>query len=213
VTDDRLRRARRRTATSRSAADEARYLTERVRAGELPPTRLGLAAYCGHPAARLAAAPTPPRAPADLEPWVRGLEAWGAEPLLRACLAAARLAAGEEELAAYPWPALEAVEAWVRCPCQAHLGRALGARSLGRLGLMGPYPRMGLVARITLGTCLGLARRGQEPDAVPRFATAAAAVAGLSSRDRGRAATRRALADALVPWALGEGDPCGHDSR
>ncbi|MCA8920349.1 MAG: hypothetical protein KDD82_00995 [Planctomycetes bacterium] len=54
MSDDRLLASKRAWERSKSPADEAAYLRERVRAGELDPARLELAAYCGHDAARLA---------------------------------------------------------------------------------------------------------------------------------------------------------------
>lgn len=48
MSDERLREAERRWRETGAVEDEARYLLERVRAGDLAPERLELAARCGH---------------------------------------------------------------------------------------------------------------------------------------------------------------------
>jgi len=71
VSDERLREAERRWKESGSVVDEARYLQERVRVGNLTKERLELAAYCGHEgASRLCTTVNPP---ADLKEWLFGL--------------------------------------------------------------------------------------------------------------------------------------------
>lgn len=54
MSDERLRELERRWEETGAVEDEAAYLLERVRAGELTLRRLGLAAYCGHEGARVA---------------------------------------------------------------------------------------------------------------------------------------------------------------
>ncbi|MGE0706786.1 MAG: hypothetical protein AB7N76_06235 [Planctomycetota bacterium] len=54
MTDEQLRALERQWLKSRSVEDEALFLAERLRQGELPPERLQLAACCGHRAAALA---------------------------------------------------------------------------------------------------------------------------------------------------------------
>jgi len=54
VTDSKLRELERRWKETGSVEDEARYLLERVRVGDLERERLELAAYCGHEGARWA---------------------------------------------------------------------------------------------------------------------------------------------------------------
>lgn len=52
MTDTRLQELERAWRASGSVEDEAAYLRERVRVGELTQERLELAAYCGHAGAR-----------------------------------------------------------------------------------------------------------------------------------------------------------------
>ena len=54
MTDTKLRELERRWKESGSPEDEAAYLLERVRVGDLEKEKLELAAYCGHEGARLA---------------------------------------------------------------------------------------------------------------------------------------------------------------
>lgn len=54
MTDTRLRQLERRWKETGSVRDEADYLLERVRVGDLDRNRLDLAAYLGHEASRLA---------------------------------------------------------------------------------------------------------------------------------------------------------------
>ena len=76
MSDARLRELERRWRESGSVEDEAAYLRERVRVGDLRQDRLELAAYCGHEAAaRISGA----MGPKDLVDWVRGLRAFGRE--------------------------------------------------------------------------------------------------------------------------------------
>lgn len=118
MTDQRLQ------ALSRAArldpAREPELLRERVRAGDLTPERLELAAYCGHEAARKAAghgccprhqalgrdpqegalarllcSESPLSVHDPLPAWVRGLSRWGAETQVRAAVAACEAAWGE----------------------------------------------------------------------------------------------------------------------
>ncbi|MCA9646234.1 MAG: hypothetical protein KC492_36335, partial [Myxococcales bacterium] len=55
MTDSRLQQLRRAWEASGAVEDEAAYLRERVRVGELSQERLELAAYFGHLAARMQA--------------------------------------------------------------------------------------------------------------------------------------------------------------
>jgi len=80
MSDSRLQELRRAWEASESVEDEAAYLRERVRAGELKPSAVELAAYAGHPAAERAAgqaASTAERAYA----FCRGLLRWGPKPI------------------------------------------------------------------------------------------------------------------------------------
>lgn len=57
MSDQRLRELERRWRETGAVANEAAYLRERVRAGDLTPERLAVAACCGHAGARTARLP------------------------------------------------------------------------------------------------------------------------------------------------------------
>jgi hypothetical protein len=89
MSDAKLRDLERRWKETGSVEDEAAYLLERVRVGDLTRERLELAAYCGHEGAMSAigsqldsGAPTV---------WMVGLARWGSGPILIAAAAAVRL--------------------------------------------------------------------------------------------------------------------------
>lgn len=92
MSDARLRDAERRWRETRQVEDEARWLHERVRAGQLDPERLELAAGVGHPAAR-AALGLPE---AELEGVVELVRGWSRPALLAGLLAWAEQHAAEQ---------------------------------------------------------------------------------------------------------------------
>ena len=95
MSDEALRALERRWRASGSTADEADYLRERVRVGDLAPDALALAAYCGHAAARLAQDVSEPSEtiadPNALHRWADGLAPWGPSVTVRAALAAVEI--------------------------------------------------------------------------------------------------------------------------
>src|SRR5687768_4148255 len=81
MTDSRLRELECRWRSSGSVEDEATFLRERVRVGDLTRERLELAAYCDHGGA-IASIDSPLRSPAvltvdDFKDRVRALSRWG----------------------------------------------------------------------------------------------------------------------------------------
>lgn len=130
--DLRLRGLERRWRKTADPRDEATYLAERVRVGDLSPARLRLAAYAGGAGAALALGSQGPTAPEGLTAWVDGLVAWGKEALLRAGIAAtwAVLPAWEALYPEDPSPraVLLACCAWVLCPCERHRLAVTSAR-------------------------------------------------------------------------------------
>lgn len=66
MSDAKLRELERRWKETQSVEDEAAYLLERVRVGDLSRERLELAAYCGHEGAMKAAGIGPTKSPQDL---------------------------------------------------------------------------------------------------------------------------------------------------
>jgi hypothetical protein len=81
MSDAKLRELERRWKETGTVEDEAAYLLERVRVGDLSRERLELAAYCGHEGARRATGPVA-HASGDLETTARGIGFWGRVPVL-----------------------------------------------------------------------------------------------------------------------------------
>jgi hypothetical protein len=132
MSDDELRRLERRWRDTGSQADEVAYLHARLRAGELDPQRLALAAYVGWGAAHATCGQAPQAleddGPANAWRFVEGLQSrWGDEATLRCVAAVARLILDWEPRTKPP-PALDegltrcadAVEALLLCPCDEH---------------------------------------------------------------------------------------------
>jgi len=72
MSDAKLRELERRWKESGAVEDEAAYLLERVRVGDLEREKLELAAYCDHPAARLALGGKAPAQEFGSTEWGRG---------------------------------------------------------------------------------------------------------------------------------------------
>ena len=127
MSDAKLRELERKWKESGSVEDEAAYLRERVRAGDLTQERLELAAYFGHAAAgrALPMSLIQAAAPADLG-WER-LEADGPEAVVRGLLAVSRAALNEWErpgrASSRPRASIAAVEAWLACKGPEQLDR------------------------------------------------------------------------------------------
>ncbi len=88
MSDDRLRELERRFHMEGTVEAEAAWIGVRAQAGELPRERLRLAAFLGHPAARVAIG-SPPQQPTELWEWAIALASFGSEVSARACIAAA----------------------------------------------------------------------------------------------------------------------------
>lgn len=220
---DTRRRARERAARD-DAGDEAaraRALVERLRAGDLPPGRLRLAAYLGHAPARaalgLAAPPAlslaPPRgldpppdpehAPAWLamrivDHWLVEWAAFGDEVPVAAALAVGRRAlvdlgpAPDPRLAA----ALAAAQAWVDAPGPAAVEVCARALRAAWPGFPPVDPRTGLRARL-LELFPGV------PEALLErlvFLPVAAPVTAPADPARRAALVGRWLDDAVLAW-------------
>ena len=125
VSDEKLRELERRWRETGAVEDEAAFLLERVRAGELTQERLELAAYCGHAGARRAvAAPKDP--PQALGQLLEDVEAsWGQRVAVGVAVAATQaalascLASGHPE-AALPTSLVQVAEEAFSCPCDMH---------------------------------------------------------------------------------------------
>ena len=115
MSDQKLRELECRWRETGSVEDEAAYLRQRVRVGDLTQERLELAAYCGHEGASAATNLGPPRL--GLEGWACGLSAFGQAVSVRALVALGRLQLATWELL-YPEDhtqreALESAEQWL----------------------------------------------------------------------------------------------------
>jgi hypothetical protein len=97
VSDARLRELERRWKETNSPDDEAAYLLERVRVGDLTRERLELAAYCGHEGASTALGVSHARLP-DPSIWIGGLGVHGTASITTAAssLAVAALSTMEK---------------------------------------------------------------------------------------------------------------------
>jgi hypothetical protein len=219
VSDARLRQLQRDAATGDLAA-RARLLTERVRIGDLAPDRLQLAAYLGDEAAEEALGQRPHVPPTiTVGRWVRGLARptvgegwpeWAAQAYALAAAAAARSVlpcfAGRDPVAATR--AVEALDAWIACPCDEH-GRASAAAAShvpqpppGPAGLFASRGVRFAGLAVLRAAAIPLGRAG-----LPRGATPPETIAADTAADAARAtspeAVRVAIREALVPWALG----------
>jgi hypothetical protein len=213
-------RVRERAASAGDVHAQAALLRARVRAGEVTSEAVALAAYCWDEAARLVLKPHAtihnPWCPCDLgkpfgphtdccenkawnvERWLRGLERWGREALVRAALAAAWEALNPSAHegcegahldgldCAAVFSSLEASEAWLRDPSEERL-------EAWRLANVAA----GSLDWIPLAAGGRHVRRTDSDD----YAARVRAAAGLVGSEEVRAAICRRL----VAWAIGGG--------
>lgn len=113
MADERLRALERAWKESGSVADEAAYLRERVRVGDLMQERLELAAYCMHQGARAALGPESAAPPANhgLVEWAEGLPSL--DDCIRASVIAVRCARKPGPFQQEVDVALRAAEKWL----------------------------------------------------------------------------------------------------
>lgn len=86
MSDARLRDLERRWRETGAAQDEAAYLNERVRTGEMDARMLTLASYCSYPAAVMAVCVRPPD---TTEEFIYSLDQWGIAAIGRAAVSMA----------------------------------------------------------------------------------------------------------------------------
>ncbi|MBX3471257.1 MAG: hypothetical protein KF878_30690 [Planctomycetes bacterium] len=116
MSDTRLRELERLWKETGSSDDEAAYLLERVRVGDLTQERLELAAYSGHEGALLCVNVAPPE---DLVPWLRGLTAPNLvlERAAADCALTALASLPPHEVADLRWETIRAaLAAWADAP-------------------------------------------------------------------------------------------------
>ena len=206
MSDQRLRELERSWRVGGAEEAEAALLRERLRLGVIGEPRLRLAAAIGHAASGLLLGP---RAPAgDLRRRLAAIDGElgraGPETVVRAAIALARSrvrlwghtrASGSRSDRASLLAALEAAEAWVRCPCDAHLADAAETVAPAERAVQGLRARTARSAYYALRA----ARVVVEPNY---------RVLGLEYEPAQDAeALRQALRAELVPWLVGHADP------
>lgn len=207
MSDDARRAGQRRFQGSGDPADEARWLTEEVRAGRLEPERLALAAYLGHGPALgalgVASADGVEASPEALLRWLSGLDREGRRALVAAAVGMLRA-----RFVDVPSPrarlaqVLDLLEAYCDGPCD-ETGAAVFSIEPQLAGL-----REVLVRDRALEVA-GFVRRAQDA------ARAVGACIGLTLADDPFAPCLRDVrgagprADELIEWALSPRAPSG----
>ncbi len=130
MSDARLRELERRWKETGSPDDEAAYLLERVRVGDLTRERLELAAYCGHEGARKATGAPDPLPEVVLHEWAKLLP--NTNDCIRVSVLAVRLAKEPGPFQVEVDEALTAAESWLLQPCDETMRRVVLASSAFR---------------------------------------------------------------------------------
>lgn len=125
VSDAKLRELERRWRETGAVEDEAAWLRERVRVGELTRERLFLAASCGHDGARVAAEGEAPPLLRNANDLGRLFD-WGMDVPVRGAAAACELVrlSGVPAVEEAARRAIQAVRVWCDCPCDRHAQEA-----------------------------------------------------------------------------------------
>jgi hypothetical protein len=139
MADERLRELERLAKASGDPLDKGALLRARVRAGAITQDRLELAAYAGHPGARVALGGQPVSVvtkdqtitsePDSFNDWVVGFNRWPHDVRVRMNLAAAKVACAaafsgrHSEADHLAVAAFRAIEAWLVCPCDEHVNK------------------------------------------------------------------------------------------
>lgn len=230
MSDAGLRRLEREWRGTGSREAECAWLGARFKAGDLPESRLELAAYLGHRAAidLCGEVPSDPR----FTQWFHQIGRWGRPEIIRALLPAIYLEPGavvvEENRGV-----VEAVEDWVLCPCSGCVATAEGvfqsledpfrhdppgvsrgfevtrgqyavARSLLAVLEARAFKNRALEALGCILDCLTEARISSLTQSNKQKQRE-----GHRARARGQVEATACVAvrDELVPWALGYSDP------
>lgn len=193
MSDARLRDAERRWRDTGAVEDEADYLRERLRAGDLAQTALELAAECGYEPAALALG-RPLERPETIVTWARGVARHGTLVAVRIVVA---LAAAVEELADdHSRGCLHAAEAYALAPsleasveCEEWWTHAGGFLDLAS--------QLAVTAAV-------LTNDHDTPPSVGELEEACACAAALPD---GAASVLRVVGAEVGPWVLGLRDP------
>jgi len=216
VSDADLRELERRFRETGSVEDEAAWLRERVRVGQLDETRVQLAAHCGLAAALLATeSPMPTVALDTLVTWAEVQRtAHCSSVAVRAAVASARAAIAdwEQEAMLHAMQVIHAVESWALCPCLEHAvaaGEALDALHAELdVEAAGETRSAFALDAVIHAANYASTRDGRLREDLFEWAGKAASHAVESAgRSVGVPAVLDAVRAELVPWALGYADP------
>lgn len=206
VSDAKLRELERRWKETGSVEDEAAYLLQRVRVGDLSRERLELAAYCGHLGA-IAAKHATVSAPSELAAWVRGLRGWLDDQTMRlVALVVARMALDNWE----SQPNFDAT--WMYAPRRGMIAarsylaeptdenrRALSGFAAGCEGLADPLDPTAVLPEESAAGCATFALRSLLNDSPSENVVEAAVQCGRTRSDE---EVRRHLSGLLSDWSL-----------
>jgi len=204
VSDARLRELERRWKETGSPDDEAAYLLERVRVGDLTRERLELAAYCGRQGAARACASQPPAEGRTLmaeslrAAMATLLRVFGVQALVRACMAI--FEGGKLQGDASVAPILARTAEWLYCKSPES---ALAVRSLADQ-LWGSWQSAPSHDRLVASATIELARVVAEEEACETSAYRVIRLldqAGIARLD----VAASTIAASLVKWSLGQG--------
>jgi hypothetical protein len=195
-----------RAAKEAAIAAEAQRLSELLDAGELPASRLRLAAHLGDPAAAQTLGAGAPPSPERWTAWREGVEEHGGVPACRRAALALARATLRPYAEAKPGDlslekALAKASDQVACPCPPHRLAADEARR----GLVVPRASQAKGASYWSPKAVEAALRAatsQDPSIY--LITAVHAAEAVRRSDR---RLRREVRDEVVPWALGRHDP------
>jgi len=146
MTDQRLRELERRWQEAGAVVDEAAFLLERVRVGELVVDDLRRAAYCGHAGAQYACGEAMDINGENLGLWVMAYELeapwWNRSCVVLAALTACSFATFPSDCREQAEAAIPAARGWLDCPCDEHARQARAvSESLEELR-NGPWPAL-----------------------------------------------------------------------
>lgn len=203
MSDSRVRELEATWRTSGAVEDEAAWLQERVRVGDLEQSKLELAAYCGHSGAARSATPLSLE---EGEAWLEGLVGYGRIATVRSLIAIAvvSLEAWTRDETC-PIEAAHAAQDWILCPCDPH--RAAAGLAAGRCEDL--YTQAGSFGASEIAACAAKATYETDLASLIRYSVWWGTKRLCESFDDLLEENDLLLAVRadLVPWALGYSDP------
>lgn len=218
MSDAKLRELWRLWKETGEARDEAAYLAERVRTGDLAASSLGLAAHLGHKPAQDVLGRAFSESSETLEAWIEKLRSWGDEAVVRACIATARSAlpawaehdATDQRVA----EATRSAEDWIACPCEEHGLQARLGVTRAREAMDSTMPEHGWPNPRTIAGqahyAAWKAYKAAEAAFVAQCPTFPQHLSNIAEQCLHSSLWRDVLptlAEDVVPWALRYGDP------